>query len=157
MADYITKQFFGTAQTIINSATDIAAGNFGAAGTDFDNTTDSTLPYATHCVAMLEAPDWAAAPVFGTVLELWGVMIDVDGTDDDSDAPSGTAQNGARFLCAWTIDDVDALQRRTTTFSLEGIRKFTPYIRNSTATNLNNDAGTSLVVKLTPFSYGVTA
>jgi len=97
MADYKPKMFFGTAQTVFNSATDIGSGAFSAAGTDFDNTTDASVPYATNAVAMIEMPDWAAAPVAGTTVELWGLMVDTDGTDDDTDAPSGAASGGARY------------------------------------------------------------
>ena len=156
MADVPTKQLFGTAQTVFDSATDIAASNFSAAGTTFDNTTDAAVPYATHAVAMIEMPDWAAAPVAGTTVELWGLMIDIDGTDDDTDAPSGTASGGAIWLCSWPIAAADALQRRTRVVSLEGIKKFAPYIKNNTAQNMNNDGGTNMIVKITPFTYGVT-
>jgi hypothetical protein len=156
MADYKTRQFFGTAQTVFDSSTDIAAGNFSGAGTAFDNTTDAAVPYATHALAMIEMPDWAAAPVAGTAVELWGLMQDVDGTDDVTQAPSGTASGGATFLGAWVISADDALQRRETVISLEGIIKFVPYIKNGTAQNMNNDAGTNMVVKIKPFSYGVT-
>jgi hypothetical protein len=64
MANYPTKAFYGTAQTVINTSTDIAAGNFsGAPAATFDNTTDAAVPYAPLAVAMIELPDWAAAPV----------------------------------------------------------------------------------------------
>lgn len=157
MADYITKPFYGTPQTVISTTTDIAAGNFsGSPAAEFDNTTDADVPYATHALAMAEFPDWGAAPVAGTLVELWGVLKDVDGTDDDTDAPSGTANGGARFFGAWTIAAADALQRRTIVISLEGVGKVDFYIKNGTAQNMNNDAGTSCVVKITPFAYGVT-
>lgn len=156
MADYKPKMFFGTAQTVFDYSTDIAASNFSAAGTDFNNTSDASVPYATHAVAVIEMPDWAAAPVAGTAVELWGLMVDTDGTDDDTDAPSGTASGGARFLGAWVIAAADALQRREIVIDLVGIRKFTPYIKNGTAQNMNNDGGTNMVVKITPFVIGVT-
>lgn len=156
MADIPTRMFYGTAQTVINTAVDIAAGNFGATTTTFDNTTDSTVPYAPYAEAMMEAPDWAAAPVAGTVVSLWGVLIDTDGTDDDTDAPSGTASGGAKFFGSWVIAAVDALQRRTITISLVGVRKCNFYTQNNTAQNMNNDGGTNHVVKITPFSVGVT-
>ena len=157
MAAVPARTFYGTAQTVINTATDIAAGNFsGAPAATFDNTTDSAVPYALFAEAMLEAPDWAAAPVAGTVVSLWGVLIDTDGTDDDTDAPSGTASGGARWFGSWVIAAVDALQRRTITISLRGVRKVDFYIMNQTAQNMNNDGGTSAVVKITPFSVGVT-
>jgi hypothetical protein len=157
MADYPAKQFFGTAQTIFNSTTDIAASNFSGAGTTFDNTSDAAVPYAPYALAMAEFPDWAAAPVAGTAVELWGLMVDVDGTDDDTDAPSGTASGGARYLGSWVIAAADALQRRTIVISLEGVTKFAPYLRNGTGQNMNNDGGTACVVKLTPFTNGITA
>jgi hypothetical protein len=156
MADYKPKMFFGTAQQVFDLASDIASGNFSSVGTTFDNTTDASVPYATHAVAMLEAPDWAAAPVAGTTVDLYGLMIDTDGTDDDTDAPSGTAVGGARWLGSWTMAAADALQRREIVISLVGVRKFAPYIRNSTAQIMNNDGGTNMVVKITPFVVGVT-
>src|SRR5688572_11818775 len=113
MADVPTKQLFGTAQTVINTATDIAASNFsGAPAAEFTNN-DAAVPFAPLAVAMAEFPDWGAAPVAGTVVELWGVLKNVDGTDDDTDAPSGTAPGGARYFGAFIIAAADALQRRT--------------------------------------------
>lgn len=157
MANYPQKQFFGTAQTVINSATDIAAGNFsGAPAATFDNTTDAAVPYAEWAVAMAEFPDWAAAPVFGTSVELWGVLKDVDGTDDDTDAPATTVSGGARYFGSWIIAAVDALQRRTITISLLGCQFVDFYIKNGTAQNMNNDGGTSVVVKVTPMSLGIS-
>lgn len=157
MADIPTKQFFGTAQTVFDSATDIAGGAFSAAGTTFDNTSDAAVPYAQYGLAMIEMPDWAAAPVAGTVVQLWGLMIDIDGTDDDTDAPSGSASGGALLLCSWPVAAADALQRRTRVIDLTGIKKFAPYIYNGTAQNMNNDGGTNMVVKITPFTLGITA
>lgn len=149
------KMLYGTAQTVINTSTDIAANNFsGAPSATFDNTTDASYPYALFAEAMLEAPDWAAAPVAGTVVSLWGVLKDTDGTDDDTDAPSGTAAGGARFFGSWVIAAVDALQRRTITINLNGCRLVDFYIHNGTAQNMNNDGGTNAVVKITPFTVG---
>jgi hypothetical protein len=156
MANYPTRQFFGTAQTVINTGTDIAASNFsGAPAATFDNTTDSAVPYAEEAVAVLQAPDWAAAPAAGTLVELWGVVLNTDGTSDDTDAPSGTAANGARYFGAWPISAADALQRRSIVISLRGIQQVDFYIKNGTAQNMNNDAGTNCVVKVTPLAYGI--
>lgn len=157
MADYPTKQFYGTAQTVINLATDIAAGNFsGAPSATFDNTTDSVVPNAPLALAMAEFPDWAAAPVAGTAIELWGILLDIDGTDDDTDTPSGSASGGARYFGSWVLAAADALQRRTIVISLEGVKKVDFYIKNGSAQNMNNDAGTNCVVKVTPIAAGVT-
>ncbi len=155
MANVPAKQIFGTAQTVIDTAVDVAAGNFSATTTTFDNTTDSAVPYARYGKAVASFPDWAAAPVAGTVVELWGLLQDVDSTSDDTDAPSGTAAGGARFFGAWVIAAADALQRRTITISLLGVEKCNFYFKNGTAQNMNNDAGTNAVVKITPFEIGV--
>lgn len=156
MADIPSKQLFGTAQTVINSSTDIAAGNFGAGGTEFTNN-DAAVPAAPLALAMIEMPDWGGAPAAGTTVELWGTLTNTDGTDDDTDAPSGTSSGGARFFGSWVVAAVDALQRRTIVISLEGVASgFIPYVKNGTAQNMNNDGGTNLVVKITPFTYGIT-
>lgn len=155
MATAVKMIYSASPQTVINTSTDIAAGNFsGAPAATFDNTTDSDVPYALFAEAMMEAPDWAAAPVAGTVVSLWGVLKDTDGTDDDTDAPSGTAAGGARFFGSWTIAAADALQRRTITISLKGCRLVDFYTKNETAQNMNNDGGTNHVVKITPFTVG---
>jgi hypothetical protein len=157
MADYFTKQFRGTAQTVINTATDIAAGNFsGATSATYDNTTDGSYPNALLAEAMIELPDWAAAPAAGTLVELWGVVLNTDGTDDDTDAPSGTSQGGARYFGAFPVAAADALQRRTIVINMEGVKQVDFYIKNGTAQNLNNDGGTSCVMKVTPLAYGIT-
>lgn len=147
-----TRPVYGTPQTVFNSAVDIGAGAFSAAGTAFTNN-DATIGAAPYADVMIEMPDWAAAPVAGTVVQLWGLLIDVDGTDDDTDAPSAAASGGARLLCSFVIAAADALQRRTMTISLAGIQNgFTPYIFNGTAQNMNNDGGTAMVVKITPWT-----
>jgi len=155
MANVPGKQIFGTAQTVINTATDIAASNFSGSPAATFNNNDSAVPAARYALAMAEFPDWAAAPVAGTVVELWGVLLNTDSTDDDTDAPSGTASGGARFFGAWVIAAADALQRRTITISLLGVVDCNFYIKNGTAQNMNNDGGTNAVVKITPFEIGV--
>ncbi|MBV5310830.1 hypothetical protein [Chromatium okenii] len=157
MADYIERQFFGTPQTVFDYAVDIAAGNFSGAGTIFDNTSDLIVPYATHAVVMIEMPDWSAAPTAASTVSLWAMMCAINGTADETDAPSGTTSGSAKCLGGWAIAAADALQRRETVISLEGIRKFIPYIKNNTAQNMNNDGGVNMIVKITPFAFGVTA
>lgn len=158
MSDVKPKQFFGTAQTVINTSTDIAAGNFsGAPAASFDNTSDASVPLAPFAQAMIEMPDWAAAPAAGTVVELWGVLLNTDGTDDDTDAPSSTSSGGARYFGSWPVAAADALQRRTIDISLKGVNSAVDfYIKNGTAQNMNNDGGTSCVVKITPYTIGVS-
>lgn len=156
MSDAKPKQFFGTAQTVIDTPVDVAAGNFSATTTIFDNTNDASVPYATHGKAVALFPDWAAAPVAGTLVELWGLLQDVDSNSDDTQAPSGTASGGARYFGAFIISADDALQRRTITISLLGVEKCSFYFKNASAQNINNDAGTNAIVKITPFVIGST-
>lgn len=149
------KHFIGTAQTVISTATDIAAGNFsGAPSSTYDNTSDAAYPYAPYALAMLEAPDWAAAPVAGTTVDLFGILKDIDGTDDETDAPSGTSAGGAHYFGSWYIAAADALQRRVIVINTLGYNLIDFYIRNGTAQNMNNDAGTSCVVKVSPLTTG---
>lgn len=158
MSDIKPKQFFGTSQTVINTATDIATLTFsGAPAASFDNTSDASVPLAPYAQAMLEVPDWGAAPVDGTQVELWGILLNTDGTDDDTDAPTGSASAGARLFGSWKMYTTDpGVVRRTITISLLGVNSLVDfYIKNGTAQNMNNDAGTNCVVKITPFTIGV--
>jgi hypothetical protein len=157
MANYPQKGFWGTAQTVINSSTDVAALNFsGAPAATYDNTTDAAVPYAEYAVATAVFPDWGGTPVAGTLMELWGLLKDVDGTDDDTNAPSATESWGARYFGSFIVGGVDALQRRTITISMLGVQKVDFYIKNGTAQNLNNDGGTNMLVKVTPLALGMT-
>lgn len=147
------KHLFGSAQTVISTATDIAASNFsGAPSATYDNTSDGTYPAATKALAMGEFPDWAAAPAAGTTVDLYGVILNVDGTDDETDAPSGTAAGGAHYFGSFVIAAADALQRRAIVIDVTGYTAIDFYIRNGTAQNMNNDGGTSAVVKITPLT-----
>jgi hypothetical protein len=156
MAVYFQAQFRGTAQTVINLATNVTAGNFsGAPSATYDNTTDAAYPNALLAEAMIELPDWGAAPAAGTIVELWGVVLNTDGTDDDTDAPSGTSAGGARYFGAFPVAAVDALQRRTIVINMAGIKQVDFYIKNGTAQTLTN-TGTACVMKVTPLVIGTT-
>lgn len=158
MADYEQKQFFGTPQTCINTATDVASGNFsGAPSATYDNTTDAAIPYAPYAVAMIELPDWGGVPTAGGSIGLWGVLKNTDGTDDDTDAPASTSAGGAWFFGAFPVHASDSLQRRTITIDVLGMKEIDFYIQNNTDQNLNNDGGTSCVLKVTPLALGVVA
>lgn len=157
MADYPEKAFYGTAQTCINTASNIAAGNFsGAPAATFDNTTDAAVPYARWAQATLVCPDWAAAPAAGATIDLYGVLQDVDSTSDDTDPPSGTSAGGARYLGSFAVAAVDALQRRTIVIDLLGVKKMDFYIKNGTAQQMTNNGGTNCTLKVTPLAYGIT-
>ena len=150
MADVPVKWKIGTPQTLINSSTDVANNNFSAAGTAFTNN-DSNVPMAQEALYMLIAPDFGGTPAAGAAIEVWAVHQNVDSTDDETDAPSGTAQGGAIFLVSIPIAPTDALQRRERRGPLP-LRDWVPYLRNLTGQNLNNDGGTNCVLKVTPIA-----
>ena len=155
MANIPAKQFYGAAQTCINTTSNIADGNFsGAPAATYDNTSDSTYPHAPYAKAVLQMPDWAAAPTADSVVELWGVKKDVDGTTDDTDAPSGTARNGAQWMGAFPVAAVDALQIRTITLNMIGIEKMDFYLRNRAGQQMTNNGGTACTLKVTPLVIG---
>jgi hypothetical protein len=145
---------FGTAQTVINTATDIATGNFGGApAAEFDNTSDAAVPHAPWATAMAEFPDWAAAPTAGSTVDLYMVKKNTDGTDDDTDAPATTVVGGGQYVGSFVLAATDALQRRTITISLLGVLAADFYLFNGSGQNMNNDGGTNCVVKITPFTF----
>jgi len=156
MANVPAKQIFGTAQTCVNTTSNITAGNFsGAPAATYDNTTDAAVPGAQYAKCVLRTGTWGSAPVAGTVIELWGVPQDVDGTDDDSDAPSGTASNGARFFGAFVMAAVTTAQRRTILVNMMGYEKVDFYPKNGTAQTMTNNGGTACTLKVTPVAIGV--
>lgn len=147
------KQIYGTAQTVISTAVDIANGNFSGAPTEFDNTTDAVVPNAPWATVMGEFPDWAAAPTARSTVDFYMVRKNTDGTDDDTGAPSGTSLGGAELVGSFVLYATDELQRRTFVISLLGVLAADFYIMNNSGQNLNNDAGTSCIVKITPFTF----
>lgn len=155
MADYPEKALYGTAQTVIDTASNVTAGNFSATTTIFDNTSDAAVPYARWGVATLFVNDWGGIPTAGGTVDLYGVLQDVDSTSDDTDAPATTVVGGAKYFGSWVIAGVDAAQRRTIVIDLLGVKKCSFYYKNATSQTATN-TGANSTVKITPFSYGVT-
>jgi hypothetical protein len=147
------RHVYGTAQTVINTTTDIANNNFSGAPTEFDNTSDAVVPHAPFALATLQMPDWGAAPTTGAIVELFMVRKNVDGTSDDTDAPSGSTVGGAQYIGAFPVALTDTLQRRSIVIDLAGVTAADFYIRNATSQNMNNDGGTACTLKITPFTY----
>lgn len=161
MANYYTQQFFGAAQTCINqSATDTTAGNFNTAPAATFTNNDATIGCAPFAVAMLEC-DFGTNPVAGTTIELWGNFKDVDSTDDDLPIPTAgaTTVGAAQFFASFPLSAITTVQRITRVISLEGVGNGITvdfWLRNGSAQSIDVDAGINLVLKVTPFCYGVT-
>lgn len=150
------KMVFGTAQTVFDSATDIASGNFSAASTEYNNTNDAAYPYAPMAVVMAEFPDWGAAPTDLSTVDLYMVRNDTDGTDDDTAAPSGTDPESAEYCGSFVLHNTDELQRVTITISTIGVKKCYFYVKNGSGQNMNNDGGTNFIMKVTPMTFEPT-
>jgi hypothetical protein len=158
MANIVNKYVLGTPQTVINTGTDIAATTFSAAsGTSYINTSDAAVPYAPYALATAFFPGWGSAPVAGTVVELWGTLQNTDGSADDTDPPSGTLSNGARQFGAFVLAGTSSAQRRTTLIDTMGCNVIDFYMKNGSIVNMNNDAGTTCTLKLTPLALAVDA
>lgn len=146
------QQFFGATPTVYTVGADLTNGSCVSLGL-FDNVADARLGYAGQAVATMEAADFSGAPTTGAALELWGVLRSTDGTEHDTDPPVSTSDlRGARFFGDWVVDNVDALQRRTVTVSLEGVEHVEFYLANRTGTSLL--AGSTVTV--CPAALGVT-
>jgi hypothetical protein len=144
---------FGTTQTVFDSASDIASGNFSEASTEFNNTNDSAIPYAPLAVATAYFPDWAAAPTDLSTVDLYIVRSDVDGTNDDTTTPLTTDSEGAEYCGSFILNNDDEAQRKTIVISLAGVKKCYFYVKNVSGQNMNNDGGTNFTLKITPFTY----
>jgi hypothetical protein len=147
------KMVFGTAQTVFDSSTDIVSTNFSAASTAFNNTNDAAYPYAPLALVTAAFPDWAAAPTDLSTIDLYMVRQNVDGTADDTTTPATTDSEGAEYCGSFVLNNDDELQRKTIVISLVGVQSCLFFLKNNSGQNMNNDGGTNLVVKVTPFTY----
>lgn len=151
--NYGEKQFLGTAQTVLTTGATIASTFFGAASSVYDNTSDAAYPYAPWARAVLSF-QFTVAPTALTVIELWALPQDVDGTTDETDAPTSgtTTSGGARCLGGFVCAASTAAQVRSIAVSMLGIDKTLLYLRNGTGQTLNSGA----VLKMTPLTIGPT-
>lgn len=148
------KIIWGTPQTCINYSTDTSDTNFvGGTPTEFNNTNDAVVPYAPWASCTLE---WAnvSSATEGKTVDLYMVKKNVEGgTDDDTDAPSGTANNGGQYCGSFaTATTTTSLQRRTIVISMEGVYAADFYLKNNLGVVMNNDT-TACVLTVQPFTY----
>lgn len=157
MPDYKPKQFEGTAQTVLNSTSNITAGNFSGTPTEFSNTTDATVPNAPYARAVLKIPGFATAPTAGQVISLWMVQKNSNGTLDDSNAPSGTSNNGARYVGTFPVLAASTSEQRRTLpqIDLRGINAADFYVKNESSVTANGTG--NITLDIIPYTIGVTA
>lgn len=149
-------QVFGTVQQVINySAADTGTGNFmGGTPTEFNNTNDSTVPYAEYATASLDF-QMASGAIEGQTLDLYMVRKEVELGVDDTDPPTagGSDANGAQYVGAFVTDGVTSAQQRTIVISLRGVRYADFYIKNNGGSNLNSLTSSATTLRIIPFSY----
>lgn len=143
------KMLFGSATTVISLTSSVTNGNTAGGTTILDNSTN-LYPFA---VATFNNPDtFGAAPTDKSTIDLYMVRQDVDGTSDDTAAPSGTDLESAEYVGSFLIYDTDEEQRKTITISLNGVQKAYFYIINNTGQTITYTSG-AITVKITPFTY----
>ena len=140
---------WGSATTVISETAAIADGDFSTDTTQLDNS--STLyPYG---LAVLRCQDtFAAAPDDNSTVDLYMVMDDVDGTVDESAAPSGTDPEASTLVGSFPIYNTDEDQVRAINISLHGVRKARFFILNNTGQAISYSSN-AITVKITPFTY----
>jgi hypothetical protein len=149
MPNVMKMVFASAATTVIDLTSDLTTNNVGGGTAVLDNSTD-LYPYA---VATFNCPGtFGAAPTNNSSVNLYAVLQDVDGTSDDTAAPTGTDVESARFMGAFPIYDTDEEQRVTINISLDGIRKALFYIENKTGQTITGSAS-HIYVKITPYTY----
>lgn len=135
--------------TVIDLTADLTNGNIGGGSALLDNSTE-LYPYAR---AVFDCPGtFAAAPTNNSTVGLYAVLQDVDSTDDDTAAPTGTDLESARYMGVFPIYDTDEEQRATINISLEGIKKAYFYIINNSGQTIAG-TGSHIYVKITPYTY----
>ena len=142
-------QVYGTAQTVLTTAGTVANNNYSSTTiTEYDNTTDAVTPNAQSAVAVLSFTFSVAPTVTGAIV-LGIIRKNVDGTNDNTGAPSGTTANNFEPVGFFRVSAVTTLQRDTCVIDTTGIKACDFYILNE-ATGQTLSAGA--VLKVTPLT-----
>jgi hypothetical protein len=107
---------------------------------------------------VLNIAGFGGTPAAGNTVEVWALPYDIDGTTDDTNAPSGTAAGGGRYLGKVDIAASSSGQVHTVDVFVGGFAAASAlleiYLFNRTSQTLT---GSGTTVKMTPFTYGITA
>jgi hypothetical protein len=139
-------KYSATTTTVINLTSDLANNNVAGGTAALDNTAEK-YPYAK---AVFNNPGtWSAAPTNLSVMNLYMVRLNVDGTSDDTSAPTGTDVESAEFVGAFQLYDTDEEQRVTIFIDLRGALEANFYIENKSGVTCTG-SGSNIYVKITP-------
>jgi hypothetical protein len=157
VTNYVERFFQGTTQqNLLDSTSALNAANFIAATSLYNNTNDATVPYAPLALATIVTGTFAANPVEGSEMELWGVIQDTITTSDDTGAPSGSTLNAPRHFGSWTMQAATTPQTKTIVIDVNGLTSIQFYIKNGTAQNLTNSTN-HIKLYVTPLARGIVA
>jgi len=138
--------------TCINLTADVTNNNTGGGTLILDNSVNK-YPRA---LAMFNNPGtFSAAPTNLSVVNLFMVRQDTDGTSDDTATPLTTDVESAEWVGAFPIYDTDAAQRVTIDIDLRGALKAHFYVENKTGVTITG-AASNIYVKITPYTYAPT-
>jgi hypothetical protein len=154
-----TKMVFGSSTTVISHAATLANNGYtysGLTGCTM-NTLDNSSTLYPHAIAVLDIPDtFSAAPTANSVVNLWMIPQDVDGTSDVTPPPDSTAIKQAILVGQFPMVAYDVQQRVQIIIDLEGIKAATFSIENKTGVSMSYTSN-PITVKVTPFTKGPAA
>jgi hypothetical protein len=149
MANETQMKFTSAATTCISLTSTLADGSVGGGTSALDNSTD-LYPLAQ---AVFNNPDaFASAPTDGSTVDLYMVRQDVDGTSDDTSAPTGTDIEAAEYVGSFKIYNTNEEQRNTQVISLTGVQSAHFYIQNNCGQTLSYTSA-PITVKVHPFTF----
>jgi len=132
--------------TVIDLTADLTNNSVAGGTTLFDNSTDRMW----YAVATFNNPGtFGAAPTANSTVNLYAVLQDTDGTNDDTATPTGTTTESARFMGAFPIYAVDEEQRVSIDIDIRGIKKCYFFIENKCGQTIIGTAS-HIYVKIEP-------
>lgn len=138
--------------TCISLTASVTNGNMAGGTTILDNSTNKYV-WAT---ATFNNPDaWGGVPTNNSTVDLYMVKHDVDGTSDETAAPTGTDPESADLVGSFKIYDANEEQRKTFVFSLLGVSSAHFYIRNNTGQTITYTSS-PITVKIKPITVAPT-
>jgi hypothetical protein len=136
---------FGSPTTVISESSNIDTLEFSTNTTQLDNST-ALYPYGK---AVLTTGTWSPAPADLSVIDLYMVQDDVDGTTDETSAPLAEDPEAADWVGSFVMFEETPAQTKSINISLHGVQKARFFIKNQTAQTLV----ATTTVKITPFTY----
>lgn len=153
MANELQIKLGAATTTVINLTADLTNNSVAGGTTLLDNSTEK---YPRALAVFNNPGTFSAAPTNLSTVNLYMVRQDVDGTSDDTSAPTGADIEAAEWVGTFPMYDTDEEQRVTIEIDLRGALKAYFYIENKTNVTITG-AASNIYVKITPFTYAPAA